>query len=343
MNTTAPLRLVAMMAAVFTLLLVATLAQAADSLPSWNDTDTKKAIVAFVEKSTSDSSSPDYIAIENRIVTFDNDGTLWVEHPMYTQLAFALDRVRELAPEHPEWKTTQPFQAVLENDMKTLGDAGEKGIMKLLMATHAGMSTAEWFATARHPRFNKPYTELTYLPMIELLDYLRANGFKTYIVSGGGIEFMRPMTDAVYGIPPEQVIGSSIKTEYQVTNGKPELVRLPEINFVDDKAGKPVGINMFIGKRPVAAFGNSDGDRQMLEWTDAGDGNRLMGLVYHDDAEREYAYGPAGGLPNTPFGALSQSTVDEAKKNGWLVISMKKDWARVFSFDEYNSAKAALH
>jgi hypothetical protein len=170
--------------------------------------------------------------------------------------------------------------------------------------------------------------------MIELLDYLRANGFKTYIVSGGGIEFMRPMTDAVYGIPPEQVIGSSIKTEYQVTNGKPELVRLPEINFVDDKAGKPVGINMFIGKRPVAAFGNSDGDRQMLEWTDAGDGNRLMGLVYHDDAEREYAYGPAGGLPNTPFGALSQSTVDEAKKNGWLVISMKKDWARVFSFDE---------
>ena len=276
-------------------LLVAAVAQAADPLSSWNDTDTKKAIISFVEKTTSDSNSADYVAPEDRIVTFDNDGTLWVEHPMYTQLAFALDRVKKLAPQHPEWKTTQPFKAVLDNDMKALGAAGEKGLLELVMASHAGMSTADfekevsaWFATAKHPRFKRPYTDLTYLPMVELLEYLRANGFKTYIVSGGGIEFMRPMTQAVYGIPPEQVIGSS----------------------------------------------NSDGDRQMLEWTGAGDGLRLMGLVYHDDAEREYAYGPAGGLPSSPFGTFSQSTMDEAKKNGWQIISMKNDWARIFAFDE---------
>jgi hypothetical protein len=315
-----------------------TLARATDSLPSWNDTDTKTAILAFVEKTTSDSASAEYVAPADRIVTFDNDGTLWVEHPMYTQLAFVLDRVKTLAPQHPEWKTTQPFKAVLDNDMQALG---EKDLLQLLMGTHTGMSTTEfetivkdWFATARHPRFDQPYTALSYLPMVELLAYLRANGFKTYIVSGGGIEFMRPMTEAVYGIPPEQVIGSSIKTQYEMVDGKPELLRLPEINFIDDKAGKPVGINMYIGKRPVAAFGNSDGDRQMLQWAGAGDGARLMGLVYHDDAEREYAYGPAGGLPPSPFGTLSQSTLDEAKKSGWQIISMKNDWARIFAFDE---------
>ncbi|MCB1704370.1 MAG: haloacid dehalogenase-like hydrolase [Halioglobus sp.] len=315
-------------------------AYAADALPSWNDGATKQAILEFV-KTTTDPSSDDFVAVEDRIVTFDNDGTLWVEHPMYTQLAFALDRVKALAPQHPEWKTTQPFKAVLDNDMKTVAASGEKGILELVMASHAGMSTAEfeaivkdWFATARHPRFNKPYTELTYLPMVELLEYLRANDFKTYIVSGGGIEFMRPMTQAVYGIPPEQVIGSSIKTQYEMKDGKPVLMRLAEINFIDDKTGKPVGINMYIGKRPVASFGNSDGDRQMLEWTGAGEGARLMGLVYHDDADREYAYGPAGGLPESPFGTFSQSTMDEAKKNGWQIISMKNDWARIFAFDE---------
>lgn len=321
-------------------LLVVSRAAAADPLPSWNDGPTKQAIVAFVNKTT-DSSNKDYVSPEDRIVTFDNDGTLWVEHPMYTQLAFALDRVKKLAPQHPEWKTKQPFKAVLEGDMKTVAASGEKGLLELVMASHAGMSTAEfeqivkdWFATARHPRFNKPYTELTYLPMVELLEYFRANGFKTYIVSGGGVEFMRPMTQAVYGIPPEQVIGSSIKTQFEMKDGKPVLMRLPEINFIDDKTGKPVGINMYIGKRPVASFGNSDGDRQMLEWTGAGSGARLMGLVYHDDAKREYAYGPAGGLPDAHVGTFSQATMDEAKKSGWHVISMKNDWARVFAFDQ---------
>ena len=313
---------------------------AAEPLASWKEGPNKQAIVAFVQKVT-DPASPDFVPIAERIATFDNDGTLWVEHPMYTQLAFALDRVKALAPQHPEWKTTQPFKAVLEGDMKTLAASGEKGLLQLVMATHAGMSTADfeaevkdWFATARHPRFNKPYTELTYLPMVELLEYLRANDFKTFIVSGGGIEFMRPMTEAVYGIPPEQVIGSSIKTQYELKDGKPVLMRLPEINFIDDKTGKPVGINMYIGRRPIAAFGNSNGDVQMLQWTTAGDGARLGMLVFHDDGKREYAYGPANGLPNSPFGTFSQSTMDEAEKSGWHVISMKDDWARIFAFEE---------
>jgi len=326
------------------LLVVATLgivpgANAADPLSAWNDGPAKQAILEFVKKTT-DASSPDYISPAERITTFDNDGTLWVEHPMYTQLSFALDRVRQLAPQHPEWKTTQPFKAVLDGDMKTLAASGEKGLIELVMASHAGMSTTEfetivkgWFATARHPRFKRPYTELTYLPMVQLLEYLRANEFKTYIVSGGGIEFMRPMTESVYGIPPEQVIGSSIKTQYEMVDGKPILKRLPEINFIDDKTGKPIGINMYIGRRPVAAFGNSNGDLQMLEWTGAGGGARLMMLVLHDDAEREFAYGPANGLPETPFGKFSQTTMDEASKNGWSVVSMKNDWARVFAFD----------
>jgi len=313
---------------------------AADPLPSWNDGATKSAILEFVDTVTTED-SPDFVAPEERIATFDNDGTLWPSHPMYTQLAFALDRIKELAPQHPEWKTTQPFKAVLEGDMKTLAAGGEKGMVELVMASHAGMSTAEfeaivsqWFKTAQHPRFKRPYTELAYQPMLELLEYLRANGFKTFIVSGGGIEFMRPMTEAVYGIPPEQVVGSTIKTKYEIDDGKPVLIRLPEIGFIDDKTGKPVGINEFIGRRPIAAFGNSDGDVQMLEWTAAGGGRSLEMLVYHDDGEREYAYGPAGGLENTPFGTFSQSTMDEAKKSGWVVISMKNDWKRIFAFDE---------
>lgn len=311
-----------------------------DPLPSWNDGANKSAIVKFVDEVTREGSAK-FVPAAERIATFDNDGTLWVEHPMYTQLEFALERVKEMAPQHPEWKTTQPFKAVLENDHKALAAAGEKGLLELVMATHAGMTSdafaaevSAWFAKARHPRFKRPYTELAYKPMVELLEYLRANGFKTYIVSGGGIEFMRPMTEAVYGIPPEQVIGSSIKTKFEMTDGKPALVRQPEINFIDDKTGKPVGINLFIGRRPVIAFGNSDGDRQMLEWTAAGSGARLMGLVFHDDADREYAYGPANGLENSPFGTFSQSLMDEAKKSGWNVVSMKDDWKQIFAFEK---------
>lgn len=310
----------------------------ADPLPSWNDGASKSAVLEFVQKVTTED-SPDFVPPAERIATFDNDGTLWPSHPMYTQLAFALDQIKALAPEHPEWKTTEPFKAVLEGDMKALAAAGEKGMVELVMASHAGMSTAEfeaivkdWFKTARHPRFDKLYTELAYQPMLELLEYLRANGFKTFIVSGGGIEFMRPMTEAVYGIPPEQVVGSTIKTTYEMQDGKPVLMREAEIGFIDDKAGKPVGINTFIGRRPIAAFGNSDGDVQMLEWTAAGGGRSLEMLVYHDDAEREYAYGPAGGLDSTHFGTFSQSTMDEAKKSGWVVISIKNDWKKIFAF-----------
>jgi len=337
---TRPRRYPAFLLAVIASLVFCTAAFAeTDPLPSWNDGPTKQAILGFVQRAT-DRTGPGFVPLPERIATFDNDGTLWPSHPMYTQLAFALDRIKELAPQHPEWKTQQPFKAVLDNDLKALAAAGEKGLVELVMASHAGMSTAEfeaivkdWFKTARHPRFKRLYTELAYQPMLELLAYLRANGFKTYIVSGGGIEFMRPMTEAVYGVPPEQVIGSSIETQYEMKDGKPVLMRLPKIHFIDDKAGKPVGINEFIGRRPVAAFGNSDGDRQMLEWTGAGDGARLMMLVFHDDAKREYAYGPANGLPDTKFGTFSQSMMDEANKNGWVVISMKDDWKRIFAFE----------
>lgn len=308
-----------------------------DPLRSWNDSDAKTAIVTFVEAVT-DASSKDYVPPADRIATFDNDGTLWTEHPIYTQLAFALDRVKALAPQHPEWKDEQPFKAVLEGDIKALGAAGEKGLIDVMMVTHAGMGTAgfervvtDWFQAARHPQFERPYTELTYKPMVELLEYLRGNGFATYIVSGGGIEFMRPITMDAYGVPSQQVIGSSIKTEYKIVDGTPTLLRLPEINFNDDKGGKPVAINQFVGKRPIAAFGNSDGDRQMLEWTGAGDGARLMMLVFHDDAKREYAYGPANGEADTHFGAFTQSLMDEAGDKGWRVISMKNDWRTIFA------------
>jgi phosphoglycolate phosphatase-like HAD superfamily hydrolase len=320
-------------------MLTAALARAADPLPSWNDRLAKQAIFEFVQ-ATTDKSSPVFVPPAERIATFDNDGTLWPSHPMYTQLAFALDRIKALAPQHPEWKSKQPFKAVLDNDLEALGAAGKKGLVELVMASHAGMSTAEfeaividWFNKARHPRFKRRYTELAYQPMLELLAYLRANGFKTYIVSGGGVEFMRPMTEKVYGVPPEQVIGSSIETTYEMKDGKPVLMRLPKVHFIDDKAGKPVGINEFIGRRPIAAFGNSAGDREMLEWTGAGSRARLMMLVFHDDAKREYAYGPANGLPDTEFGTFPESLMKEAKEKGWVVISMKDDWKRIFAFE----------
>ncbi len=278
--------------------------------------------------------SPDFVPPAERIATFDNDGTLWVEHPMYTQLAFALDRVKAMAPLHPEWKDTQPFKAVLEGDVKALMEIGERGLMQLMLVTHAGMTTEEfqkividWIATARHPRFKRAYTELAYVPMIELLAYLRANGFKTFIVSGGGIEFMRPWAERVYGVPPEQVVGSSIKTKFQMRDGKPELFRLPEMNFIDDNVGKPVGINEYIGRRPIAAFGNSDGDLEMLQWATMADGRRLGLIVHHTDAEREYAYDR-----NTSFGRLDKA-LDAAALNKWTVVAMKKDWKRIFAFE----------
>ncbi len=308
-----------------------------DPLPSWNDGPNKQAIVEFVAAVTEEG-GPDYVEPGARIATFDNDGTLWTEHPMYTQLAFALDQVRAMAPDHPEWKDEEPFKSILAEDMKGVAASGAKGLTDIVAATHAGMSTADfestvtnWFSTAKHPRFDRPYTELAYQPMLDVLNYLRANGFKTFIVSGGGIEFMRPMTDEVYGIPAEQVVGSSIRTKFEMQDGKPVIMRLAEVNFIDDKDGKPIGINQYIGKRPIVSFGNSGGDREMLEWTSAGDGKRLMMLVFHDDAEREYAYGPADGLPDTHFGAFPQSLMDEANaRDNWHVISMKDDWNQIF-------------
>jgi hypothetical protein len=310
-----------------------TTADAQDPLPSWNDGATKKSIADFVERVTKEG-SPDFVPPEERIATFDNDGTLWCEQPLYFQLLFALDRVKALAPQHPEWKTKEPFASLLKGDVKGVLAGGEKAIFQIIVATHTGMSTAEfekivtdWIATAKHPKFKRPYTECVYHPMVELLAYLRANGFKTFIVSGGGIEFMRPWTEKVYGIPPEQVVGSSIKTKYEMRDGKPVLMRLPEMNFIDDKAGKPVGINSHIGRRPIAAFGNSTGDQQMLEWTQAGSGARLMMLVHHDDAMREFAYGA-----ESKIGTFSDALMAEAKKDGWTVISMKDDWKTIFAF-----------
>ena len=304
---------------------------ASDPLPSWNEGSAKQAILDFVAAVTHEG-SPDFVPVPERIATFDNDGTLWPEQPMYVQLAFALDRVKALAPEHPEWKDKPHFKAILDGDLKALSALGEKEAVELLMETHAGITTEEfaqivkdWLATAKHPRFNRPYTELVYQPMIELLAYLRANGFKTFIVSGGGIEFLRPWTEKVYGIPPEQVIGSSIKTKFQIKDGIPELFRLPEVDFVNDKDGKPAGINQHIGRRPIAAFGNSDGDLEMLQWTTLPPGRRRLGLiVHHTDAEREYAYDR-----KSPFGRLD-AALDAAAANGWVVVDMKRDWKRVF-------------
>lgn len=302
----------------------------ADPLPSWNPGPAKQSVVDFVQRVTK-RGSPDFVPAAERIAVFDNDGTLWTESPFYSQGFFVVDRVHALTPLHPEWKDTQPFKALLENDRHALASLGLPGISELLMATHAGMTTEEfgtivkdWLASARHPRFNRPYDKLVYQPMLELLAYLRAKAFKTFIVSGGGVEFLRAFSEEAYGIPPEQVVGSTIKTKYESRDGKPVLVRLPELNFIDDDAGKPVGINSFIGRRPIAAFGNSDGDFAMLEWVTAGPGLRLGLLVHHDDPLRESAYDRG-----SPVGKLERG-LDEAPHRGWAVVSMKNDWNRVF-------------
>lgn len=305
-----------------------------DPLPSWNDGTNKEAIISFV-KNVTDKNSPDFIVPADRIATFDNDGTLWSEQPMYFQFLFALKRIKTLAPEHPEWKTTQAFKAVLDNDMESLKATGVHGLIEIVTATHAGMSTDDfeqivndWIATAKHPdpRFkNRLLTQMVFQPMLELMDYLRANEFKVFIVSGGGIEFMRPWTDRVYGVPAEQVVGSSIKVKYEFNDGKPVLMREAAINFINDKDGKPVGINEHIGKKPIFAFGNSDGDRQMLEWTQSRSGKTFQGLVHHDDAEREWAYGA-----DSEIGTFSNSLMQQADSSGWHVVSMKDDWKVVF-------------
>ena len=304
--------------------------RAQDPLPSWNDTAPKKAIVAFVEKVTKEGSS-DFVLPAERIATFDNDGTLWCEKPLPVQLFFTLDRVKALAPQHPEWKTKEPFASLLKDDLKGALAGGEHAILEMMAVTHTGMTitefekiVADWIATAQHPKFKRPYTECVYQPMLELVAYLRANGFKTFIVSGGGIEFMRPWTEKVYGIPPEQVVGSSGKTKFEMRDGTPVLLKLPAVNFIDDKDGKPVGINEHIGRRPVMAFGNSDGDLQMLQWTAASSGSRYCLYVHHDDAEREYAYDRKDALAKLDKGW------DEAVAKGWTVVSMKDDWKDIF-------------
>jgi phosphoglycolate phosphatase-like HAD superfamily hydrolase len=324
-----------------------TLARAADPLPSWNDTAPKKAILAFVEKVTKEG-SPDFVPPAERIATFDNDGTLWCEQPLYVQGVFALDRVKELAPQHPEWKDKAPFKFILEGDIKAALGGGDRALLELIAATHSGMSVADfeslvsrWLDVAQHPRFHKPYTECIYQPMVELAAYLRASGFKTYIVSGGGVEFMRPWTEAAYGIPPEQVVGSRGKTKFELTPDGPVLMKLPEVDFIDDGPGKPVGINAAIGRRPVMAFGNSDGDLQMLQWTTMVDWPpsppgfsprrepvppRFGLIVHHTDAVREYAYDR-----DSHIGKLDKA-LDEAPKRGWTVVDMKDDWKTIFPF-----------
>jgi phosphoglycolate phosphatase-like HAD superfamily hydrolase len=317
-----------------------------DPLPSWNDGPSKAAVLAFVRDAT-DKSSSKYVEPADRIATFDQDGTLWTEHPIYGQAAFALARVGELAPQHPEWKQKEPFKSVLARDNAAMAKFSEADWLQIVAVTHAGMSTEafqklvnDWITTAKAPRFDRLYTDLIYQPMLEVMQYLRANGFRTYIVTGGGQEFVRTYSERVYGVPPEQVVGSSIMTTYDNKSGKPVLMRDPKVFFIDDGPGKAVGINLFIGKRPQAAFGNSasadfkSGDTQMLEWVQAGDGARLMMLVLHDDAKREYAYGPASGLPDTHVGTFSNELLLKATKNAWVVISMKNDWKRIYSFDQ---------
>jgi phosphoglycolate phosphatase-like HAD superfamily hydrolase len=320
-----------MAAALFCALAFTTVAATpADPLPSWNDGVAKQSIIKFVER-VAKKGSPDFVPPAERTATFDNDGTLWAEQPMYFQLLFALDRVKVLAPQHPEWATTEPFASLLKGDVKGALAGGEKAMLEIMMATHAGMTTEEfekivkdWIATAKHPTTKRPYTEMVYQPMLELLTYLRANGFKTFIVSGGGIEFMRVFSEQVYGIPTEQVIGSSIKTKLEMRGSQPSLMRLPEVNFIDDGPGKPVGINQHIGRRPMAAFGNSDGDLQMLQWTAAGSGARFCLYVHHTDAEREWAYDRTSSI-----GKLDKG-LDEAAQRGWTVVDMKKDWKAIF-------------
>ena len=324
-------RLISLISCLLFLILTTSALATIDPLPSWNDGPSKSAITAFV-KAVTDKSGPDYVQPSERIAVFDNDGTLWSEQPAYFQLYFAMDRVNEMAPDHPEWKTQQPYQAVLEGDMKGLAASGKKGLIELIMTTHAGMTTDEfadivtnWLQTAQHPTLHKPYTQLVFKPMLELLDYLRANDFKTFIVSGGGIEFMRPWVEGVYGIPPEQVVGSSIVSKFEMRDGKPVLIREAKVNFIDDKEGKPVGINQHIGRRPIFAFGNSDGDLQMLQWTTlAGEGKRFAGIVHHTDSDREFAYDR-----DSHMGRLDKALI-EAAKHGWTVVDMKKEWKVIY-------------
>ena len=313
---------------------IATKAQAADPLASWNDGPAKKSITEFVAKVTKEG-SPDFVPPEERIATFDNDGTLWAEQPMYFQFLFAIDRVKALAPQHPEWKEKEPFASLLKGDMKTALAGGEHAVLEIVAATHSGMTTEEfdrivreWLATAKHPKTARLYTEMVYQPMLELLAYLRGNGFKTFIVSGGGVEFMRAFADKVYGIPPEKVVGSTGKLKFELRDSTPVLMKLPEVQFIDDKEGKPVGIQMNIGRRPIAAFGNSDGDLQMLQWTAAGSGARFCLYIHHDDATREWAYDRQSSI-----GRLDKG-LDEAKVKGWTVVSMKDDWKRIFPFEK---------
>ena len=305
-----------------------------DPLPSWNEGETKKSIKQYVEDVT-DPNSDHFIEIADRIAVFDNDGTLWSEKPAYFQLLFAIDRVKALAPMHPEWNDEQPFRAVLENDMEELIKSGEHGLLKIVMATHAGTTTDEfeeivkdWLSIARHPTYERPYTDLVYQPMLELLKYLQSHDFKTFIVSGGGIEFMRPWVEEVYKIPRNQVVGSSIKTEFEVIDGKPVIKRLADIDFIDDKEGKPIGIHKFIGRRPVFCAGNSDGDLAMMQWTAAGNGARFMLYVHHTDAEREWAYDH-----DSSIGRLDKG-LDEALKNGWTTVDMKEDWNVIYPFQK---------
>ena len=305
-----------------------------DPLPSWNDGSAKKAVVDFVARVTTEG-GPDFVAPAERIATFDNDGTLWAEQPIYFQLQFALDRVKALAPQHPEWKDKQPFKALLEGDTKTFAAGGEQALLEVVAVSHTGMTTEEfegivknWLTTAEHPRFKRPYNELVYQPMLELLAYLRSNRFKTFIVSGGGVEFMRVWAEKVYGIPPEQVVGSMGKQKFELRDGKPVIVKLPAVDFIDDREGKPIGIQKFIGRRPILAFGNSDGDLQMLQWTAGGPGLRFMGLVHHTDAEREWAYDRTSHI-----GKLDKA-LDVANSKGWTVVDMKQDWKQVFPFSK---------
>jgi len=309
-------------------------AQVADPLPSWNKGPSKQAVKQFI-KDVSTEGGPKFVPPAERIAVFDNDGTLWAEQPMYFFLLFALDRVKVLAPQHPEWKDKEPFASLLEGDVKGALAGGEHAILEIVMATHAGNTTEQfekivkdWISTAKHPTTQRPYTEMVYQPMLELLDYLRANGFKTFIVSGGGIEFMRPWSEKIYGIPPEQVIGSSIKVKYELRDGTPVLVRLPELDFFDDKEGKPIAIHQQIGRRPIAAFGNSDGDLQMLQWTTAGQGPRFALYVHHTDGEREWAYDRKSSM-----GRLDKG-LDEAQAKGWTVVDMKQDWKVIFPFEK---------
>ncbi|MFZ4590565.1 MAG: HAD family hydrolase [Ignavibacteria bacterium] len=305
-----------------------------DPLPSWNDTEHKKAIISFVEKVTT-AGSPDFVPVSERIATFDNDGTLWSEQPMYFQFIFVFERIKVLAPQHPEWKDKQPFKSVLEGDFKTVMQSDINTINELVMVTSADITSEEyaqivkdWIETARHPKTGKLFTEMVFQPMLELLAYLRDNGFKTYIVSGGSMDFMRPWTEKVYGIPPEQVIGSSFKMKFEMVNDKPVIVQIPEVNFIDDNEGKPVGIYQYIGRRPVASFGNSDGDLQMMQWTTGGSGLRFALFVHHTDAEREYAYDR-----KSPFGHFDKA-LDEAKAKGWTVVDMKNDWKIIYSYEK---------